>query len=267
MANDRAEGEKNLSVMLEKAGVVGHNMKGEIERLGRMIELVPAATGSAAQKKVADLRLGDIVLTAMCKARVARVRDWAIRTHGWAVAMTWDELKNKIENELVAAETATKMEEGIDLATMTRKPDETISSFVARFTNKAEMLGADLQNDMGFGFVMARTLLTRGLRHADLEARASLRISLGACETWPEFEATLRAEAAGAWTRLPPPPAPAATREGYRPRPGRTTLTWEERNERKAKGLCFVCNKPGIARDCPNHAPPQSGNGGAGGGR
>jgi hypothetical protein len=264
---ERLKGELSLA----QVKIVGENIENGVNLLQRRINTIPAATGTAAQRREAELRLGDAVLDALIEARSERIRDWAIRyREGLLNGATWDEIKTNIMSELVPPQSASRQDIGDGLVFMARERTETVSAYVARFMKQAQALGTDFQNMGVSEFVVLRQTLKKGLEDDELVKRMTRGISLGTAESWDEFTSLLRVEAASAWTT--PPPVAREVRKAQESRktkpPGTPTgLTAAERKERMAKGLCFLCGERGLSRDCPNHgAARPSGNGGAGGG-
>jgi len=132
----RLEAEDRLARCLE---VVGDNMEMEVENIELQLSAVPAIEeeGNAAARKLADQRIGGIVLMAMIKAFNKDVAAWARSTRANTGPMTWEELKTKIIDELTVALTPVrKADEAASLAAVQRGCGGGVSSDVARFKGK-----------------------------------------------------------------------------------------------------------------------------------
>ena len=270
MADDDNAARRRSEIDVAKLTVDGRNMAGEVDMIERVMSTVPEATGNNAEKKIAAFRLGDAVLTALCNAKVERVRQWAVSVRAEAVAMTWKELRTRVEEELVDDSEALLWEQGRELSDMSRKQAEPICDYVRRYAAATRAVGTNLHALKKETIVPFIVYCLRDMRDDALQAKVYERLASGeAVEDWSDFVRVLRAQAGMHWSVAPPRPAASGTRRTPRTYASKTAyaISAEERRERRERGLCFKCGEPGIARECPNHGARPSGNGGAGGGQ
>lgn len=215
----------------------------------RRVDALPSLGNvSNAEKKAAAFRVGDACLAALCNATNKETKAWALRVRATARELTWADLREGIESELIPEKSAERAEGFSNIIGISQRLDESVADFLSRLLDAVSRLEVDNMDDGTFSLGIVRALALRGLRDQQLERRMQLAVCTGKCESWKLFSAVLKAEAGAAWTALPKAPvvrAWAGPRVGLKPASSRGPPRTEERSEHQKKGLCFYCSQPG----------------------
>lgn len=250
---------------LEKHAIMGANIEGEVATLEAMISLLTFPDEAEEKEKYEKLIASALIRALSTASPNERVKQWGLAQSALASGLTWPELRERMRRELGEGDAAGKMTAVTNLSAMSRKEKEGVAAFILRFQAALQAVcprPADPTKggvDSAFHAVM-RDMMVRALNHKSLQAHVRRSIMRGQAETWNDFIAMVRAEAAvlgindispvvsmeahrPAAGRSGPASQAAAVGEARRPR--RATAAVSDRDRRRRLGLCYRCGGKG----------------------